>query len=274
MSKEVFCPFCKNRISVSENAAQAVCMICGNGFSLGVSPFSNIPQVQFQQPIQPAPQMQFQQPIQSAPQIQFQQPGQPAPQVQFQQPIQQQNYQNQDNSNCRKPRAVGGGLYYTAIVFNILVLVATSASVSAFISAEVAYDGWHYIGEGAIAAAVVAALFFTVAEILNLICVAKFWKILLPHQAKKTTPAMAALFMLIPVFNWFWTFKMHIRLGAGLAERSNDPEVSSKGCGIAGAIFIFLGSCYPLVQPLQTIGWLIALAGYQNAAVRIEYNER
>ena len=275
MSKTISCPFCQSQISVDETASAAVCMACGKGFSLGIAANTATAQAApAQNQWQPQPQMQNQ--FQPQPQQQF------APQMQYQQPPMMPVNGYTPSPQRRRP---GKGLFVTGFVFNSLASVAGlcfAISLIGYIANDYyitnTYDGYTYYRRPSdfymfedllIAFSIAGGVFVSTAFILNLISIAKYWKLLPPQLSKGTSPAAAVCFMFIPVFSLYWIWSLHLRLGDGLSQMTYRQK-PAKGCGIAAAILIFLGSLSPFSIFLQYIGYLIGICGYHSAAKVIE----
>lgn len=253
MSKTISCPFCQSQITIDENAAAVVCMVCGKGFSLGVTAQPGNMQPTMQQ--QFTPQMQFQQ----QPQQQF------APQMQFQQPPMMPA--NGYMSFIPKHRP-GSGLFITTVIFNSVAILAGFVFTWALLVCCI-HEGRYKTDEVFIATSVFTSPFIITAFILNLISIAKYWSLLPQHFSRGFSPGAAVAFMLIPLFNLYWVWALHLRLGDGLSQIAN-RQTPAKGCGTAAAILIFLGIISPFTLPLQFIGYLIGICGYHSAAKVIE----
>ena len=245
MSKTISCPFCQSQISVDETAAAVVCMVCGKGFSLGVAaqPGNMQPQMQYQQPPM---QQQF------APQMQYQQP-----------PMMPANGYNQ----APRRRRPGNGLFVTGIIFNALAFLA-GVFICVALCAYLDY-GTRSNEEVLLIACFFGNPFIITAFILNLISIAKYWSLLPPRLSCGTSSWAAVGFMFIPFFNLYWVWVLHMRLVNSFDNMINRMN-STLPFGIAAAILIFLGMLSPFSMPLQFIGYLIALIGYQKAAKVIE----
>ena len=239
MNKTISCPFCQSQITVDENASAVVCMACGKGFSLGVTAQPGNMQPTMQQ--QFTPQMQFQQP-----------PMMPA---------------NGYMSFIPKHRP-GSGLFITTVIFNSLSILAGFAFALTLLVCCI-HEGRYKTDEVFIATSVFTSPFIITAFVLNLISIAKYWSLLPQHFSRGFSPGAAVAFMLIPLFNLYWVWALHLRLGEGLSQMTNRQK-PAKGCGIAAAILIFLGSLSPFSIFLQYIGYLIGICGYHSAAKVIE----
>lgn len=236
MSKTVSCPFCQTAITIDENASVVVCLACGKGFSLGVAAQSgSMPQV-------PPPQYQTM-----------------PPQYQTMQP----------QIERRRP---GTGLFVTGIIFNSLAIIA-GIGICVCLIGMLANDDYYGYRRDFITCLIgfsfFGSPFILTAFILNLVSIAKYWSLLPSQFSRGTTPGEAAGFMLIPFFNLYWIWALHLRLGAGLRQSAARPN-SAKGCGIWAAILIFLGSLSPFTLFLQYVGYLIGICGYHKAAKSIE----
>lgn len=222
MSKTISCPFCHTALTIDENASMVVCLSCGKGFALGVSAQSGTVSQLTQ-----APQSHGFVPLSPTP---LQNHGFVPP------PLMPPYQAMQPQIERRRP---GNGLFVTGIVINSLVIFLScvelcmwSLAFFGITDSAYLYDEIYFCGK---------IVFVILAFIINLVSIAKYWS-LLPNQFRRNiTPGGAAGFMLIPFFNLYWILALHLRLGTGLQQAAKRSD-SVKGCGIATAILIFVGS--------------------------------
>ncbi|MBE6381220.1 MAG: zinc ribbon domain-containing protein [Lentisphaerae bacterium] len=260
-------------------------------------------QPQFQNQWQQPMQNQFQQPPQFPNQYQQQYGAwQQPPQMQFQQQPQMPFPGAGYGMPFIRRRRPGNGLFTTTLIINALAILAAIGlviSVIGMLSVDkyVYYESYssssYDYGYGSsydygyskpkrykssdyalfedlnIAFSIASGVLGIAATVLNLISIAKYWSMLPSHITQGKSPAAAACFLLIPLFNIYWLFALHSRLGNGFAQTAGFLGQSAKPMGLVAAILILIGSTQFTVF-LAPVGWILALCAYQKAAKVIE----